>query len=54
MLYEKILIMGLSYKKNIGDIRFSPSITLIDKLLKYSLKVDLHDPILSGYYKNNL
>ena len=31
---SKILVLGLSYKKNIDDIRESPSLEIIDLLLK--------------------
>ena len=47
--YEKIalkkaniLILGMSYKKNIDDFRESASIRLIDKLLKKELKIYLY------------
>ena len=40
-----ILILGMSYKKNIDDFRESASIRLIDKLLKKGIKnISVHDP----------
>ena len=35
---SKILIVGLSYKKNVDDIRESPSIKIIENLVKKTLK----------------
>ena len=42
---SNILILGLSYKKNIDDIRESASLKLIDKLFKKGVKnISIHDP----------
>lgn len=42
---EKILILGVAYKKNIDDIRESSSIKIIKKLKKYkNLKIYYSDP----------
>lgn len=40
----RILILGLAYKKNVSDIRESPSFELIEILEKRGAKVDFHDP----------
>ncbi len=40
----RILVLGLAYKKNVSDIRESPSFALIDLLEKHGSKVDFHDP----------
>jgi UDP-N-acetyl-D-glucosamine dehydrogenase len=40
----RILILGLAYKKNVADIRESPSLRLIELLEKRGTKVDFHDP----------
>ncbi|NNJ73705.1 MAG: nucleotide sugar dehydrogenase, partial [Anderseniella sp.] len=40
----RILILGLAYKKNVPDIRESPSFALIELLEKRGSKVDFHDP----------
>ncbi|KQY35976.1 UDP-N-acetyl-D-glucosamine dehydrogenase [Caulobacter sp. Root1455] len=42
----KILVMGLAYKKNIDDMRESPSLILIDLLQSRGAKVSYHDPYL--------
>ena len=39
-----ILVIGIAYKKNVADIRESPSLKIIDLLEKRGAKVDFHDP----------
>lgn len=39
-----ILIVGLAYKKNVSDMRESPSARLMSLLLKYGAKVEFLDP----------
>ncbi len=41
---SKILVLGLAYKKNIDDIRESPSIEIIERLQQRGAKVDYNDP----------
>jgi len=41
---SKILILGLAYKKNIGDCRESPSLVIIDSLLKKGANIKYSDP----------
>lgn len=45
---SKILVLGLSYKKNIDDLRESPSLEVIEMLLKKGAIVSYCDP----YFKN--
>ncbi|MEW6110028.1 MAG: nucleotide sugar dehydrogenase [Nitrospirota bacterium] len=40
----RILVLGLSYKKDIDDVRESPSLKLITLLQKKGAKVDYNDP----------
>ncbi len=40
----RVLILGLAYKKNISDIRESPSFKLMELLQKRGAKVEYHDP----------
>ena len=40
----KILIVGLAYKKNIDDMRESPSLNIIDILRDKGAVIDYHDP----------
>ena len=41
---SKILVLGLSYKKNVDDTRESPSLEIIDRLVKQGAKVSYSDP----------
>ena len=41
---SKVLILGISYKKNIDDIRESPSLDIINLLNKKEAKVEFCDP----------
>ncbi len=43
---SKILILGLAYKKDIDDVRESPSIELIELLREKGAKVDYNDPYI--------
>jgi UDP-N-acetyl-D-glucosamine dehydrogenase len=43
----KILILGLAYKKNIDDIRESPSLKLIELLQDQGAQVDYNDEYVS-------
>ncbi|MEM9635223.1 MAG: nucleotide sugar dehydrogenase [Pseudomonadota bacterium] len=40
----KILIVGMAYKKNVDDIRESPSLKLIELLQARGSRIDYHDP----------
>jgi UDP-N-acetyl-D-glucosamine dehydrogenase len=58
LINSKILIIGMSYKKNVDDVRLSPSISLINKIAKKTSKIDYYDPYVkkistsTGLYKN--
>jgi len=47
-----ILILGIAYKKNIGDVRESPALSIIDLLLEKGAKVSYNDPHLPGGYRH--
>ena len=40
----RVLLLGVAYKKNIRDIRESPSLKLLELLEKRGAKVEFHDP----------
>lgn len=42
----RLLVLGIAYKKNVDDMRESPSVTLMDKLIKKGADVDYSDPYL--------
>ena len=41
---SKVLILGVAYKKNIGDLRESPALDIIRLLQEKGAKVSYHDP----------
>jgi UDP-N-acetyl-D-glucosamine dehydrogenase len=41
---SRVLILGVSYKKDIDDLRESPAITIIEALRERGALVDYHDP----------
>lgn len=43
---SRILIVGLSYKKNVPDMRESPSVRLLDMMLQQGADVDFLDPLV--------
>lgn len=45
---SRILVLGLSYKKNVDDLRESPSLELIDVLIDKGALVDYCDPYFSS------
>lgn len=42
----RILVVGIAYKKNVSDMRESPSLRLISLLLRYGAEVDYYDPMV--------
>ncbi len=48
---SKVLVLGLAYKKDIDDLRESPSIELIELLKSKGAKVDYNDPYISKTHK---
>ena len=42
----KVIVLGLAYKKDVDDMRESPSITLIEKLEGLGAKVTYNDPFI--------
>ncbi|WP_263079624.1 nucleotide sugar dehydrogenase [Endozoicomonas sp. Mp262] len=41
---SKVLVLGVAYKKNVDDMRESPSVDLMDRLIKKEVLVDYSDP----------
>lgn len=42
----KIVVAGISYKKNVNDTRESPALKIIEQLKEYGIKVSIYDPIV--------
>jgi UDP-N-acetyl-D-glucosamine dehydrogenase len=47
----KILVLGLAYKPDVDDVRESPSIELIEKLLHLGAHVEYNDPHVAATHK---
>lgn len=48
---SKILILGIAYKKNVDDSRESPSVVIMDKLIKKGALVNYSDPYIPDFPK---
>jgi UDP-N-acetyl-D-glucosamine dehydrogenase len=48
---SRILVLGLAYKKDVDDLRESPSIILIEQLKHQGAKVDYNDPFIPTTHK---
>lgn len=49
---KTISILGLTFKPDTDDIRESPAIYIIEKLLKYNVKIKAYDPMVTNDIKN--
>lgn len=45
---SRILVLGIAYKRDVDDLRESPSLFVFERLLKAGAIVDYHDPIITG------
>jgi UDP-N-acetyl-D-glucosamine dehydrogenase len=43
---SRVLVLGVSYKKDVGDVRESPAIKVIDRLQRKGAEVTYHDPFV--------
>lgn len=48
---SKILVLGLAYKKDVDDVRESPSLKLIELLKQKGARVDYNDPYIPKTHK---
>ena len=49
---SKILILGVAYKKDIGDTRESPALDIIESLLEKSVDISFYDPYVDKLVVN--
>ena len=49
---SKIVVLGFSYKENVGDHRESPVVTLLEELKKKGARVHIIDPYIEDIYLN--
>lgn len=43
---SRILVLGIAYKKDVDDMRESPSLIVYEKLIERGAIVDFHDPVI--------
>ena len=48
---KKVLIIGAAYKKNVDDMRESPSLAIMQGFLKNNVKFEYHDPYIDEISK---
>ena len=48
---RSVLVLGIAYKKNVDDMRESPSVMLMDKLIKKGAIVEYSDPYVPVFPK---
>jgi UDP-N-acetyl-D-glucosamine dehydrogenase len=48
---SRILVLGVAYKKDVDDMRESPSLKIIEQLTLRGAKVDYHDPFFPQIHK---
>ena len=48
---SKVLVLGIAYKKNVDDMRESPSVFLMEKLRDLGANVDFSDPHIAKFPK---
>jgi len=48
---SRILVLGIAYKKNVDDMRESPAVAIMDKLINLGAKVDYSDPHVPDFPK---
>jgi UDP-N-acetyl-D-glucosamine dehydrogenase len=46
---SNILVIGVTYKKDINDVRESPALEIIDSLIKKDARVHCHDPLVPDF-----
>jgi UDP-N-acetyl-D-galactosamine dehydrogenase len=49
MLEARVLVMGVTFKENVSDIRNSKVIDIVKELYEYGLKVDIVDPFANPH-----
>jgi len=45
---SRVLVLGCSFKENIGDTRNSKVFDIVNELIDYAVKVDLVDPVANA------
>ncbi len=50
---SNVLVVGVSYKPNIDDVRESPALDIIEELKEYGANVEYHDPLVKSIFVKN-
>ncbi|MDX2177524.1 MAG: nucleotide sugar dehydrogenase [Candidatus Sumerlaeia bacterium] len=50
----KVLLLGVSYKRDVGDVRESPALDIIEQLQRLGAKVSFHDPFVPRLAEGHL
>ncbi|MCC6795734.1 MAG: nucleotide sugar dehydrogenase [Candidatus Hydrogenedentes bacterium] len=45
---SRVLVMGVAYKNDVDDLRESPSLVLMEELIRYGAQVSYHDPYVES------
>ncbi len=51
---SKVLVVGITYKKDINDIRESPALAIMNSLAEKEAKLQYHDPLVSDFQVDGL
>jgi UDP-N-acetyl-D-glucosamine dehydrogenase len=51
---SKILVLGVSYKRDVADTRESPAFEVVEELAHLGARVDYHDPYVPTFVVNSL
>jgi UDP-N-acetyl-D-glucosamine dehydrogenase len=54
LIGAKVLVLGVTYKKDVKDLRKSPSIRFLEVLKEAGVRADFHDPIVPYLHINGL
>ncbi len=49
---KQVMFLGVSYRGDVGDTRFTPVKTLFDKVIEVGASVSLHDPFVAFWEEN--
>jgi len=51
---RKVLLLGISYRPDVGDTRYSPSEVFARTLIQHGVRVEFHDPLVKNWEEMNL
>lgn len=51
---KKILVLGVSYRQDVGDTRYSPTEIFVKEAIKRGAKITCHDPLVDYWHDMNM